>query len=465
MTTLLLALLVLGAPPRTVPDAGTVRRVTDDNGCNKGIDGDNELHGEIVCTRGGVKTYEGLYEHGKRVGVAKTWRDTGKLGSVVTFVDGKRNGLGEEYDLDGNLSESCTWKDDQKHGPCKLYARGKLYEERMMENGSQRGPFTGYSQQTGKVIEKGFLDENGRPHGLQERFRHDGSKDTERPMVHGELEGVEREWHPNGKLKREITWKAGKQHGLMRDYWESGQLQSERCYQNGNSVEGTNACTGKSGVEVVKEFSADGKVRRSTTVKDGKSNGEAQEFDRDGRLVRSTQYADGRRDGLEKLFKDGKLERQTTYKAGRRDGPETVFFPDGKPSEENVWKDDRKESFTLWWMNGKKKHAETPAGELVKRQRWHDTGQLELEETFRRGGYSDLREGPSKRWSESGTLLEELTFQKGKQHGVQKRFFDKSGKPLDEETWEQGMRTSRREWDENGTLLRDEQFNPDGSRK
>lgn len=126
-----LSLVLLAAP----------HRVTDDTGCNKGLDANNELDGEIICTFGdGTKKYEGVYAHGKRVGLAKSWRQNGVLASVDRFVDGKRDGLCEEYGPDGLLTESCVYKADLKDGRCKLHGReGKLREERLYVAGQQRG--------------------------------------------------------------------------------------------------------------------------------------------------------------------------------------------------------------------------------------------------------------------------------------------------------------------------------------
>jgi hypothetical protein len=135
----LVALVLVAAP--------AARRVTDDQGCDKGLDANNELDGEIVCkTPQGIKRYEGTYSHGKRVGLAKTWRDNGKLGSVDRYVDGKRSGLCEDYDVEGVLKEACEYKADQKHGPCKRFwfPGGKLSEELLYVDGQQRGRYTRY---------------------------------------------------------------------------------------------------------------------------------------------------------------------------------------------------------------------------------------------------------------------------------------------------------------------------------
>ena len=457
MHALLVLLLALSAAPR---------RVTDDNGCNKGIDANNELDGEIVCTADGQKRFEGMYAHGKMVGVAKTWRD-GKLASVVHYVDGKKSGLSEEYTRESFLDEACNYKDDKKDGLCKLYGReGKLREERQYVAGEQRGPFTGYWP-NGKVQEKGRLDENGRRDGLYERFREDGTPDEAVPYAHGARDGLAKEWHPNGQLHREVTWKADRQNGLSRTFHENGQLADTNCTQNGTSVLGTNPCTGKSGPEVVTRSFPDGKPLETSTVRDGKLNGERQRFDKDGQLKTSETYANDLLDGPQKNFEGGKPKRQQTWKAGKKTGPETTWFDDGKIAEETIWKDDQRQAHTTWWMNGKKRLSETLEGELWKRASWYDDGQQELGETVRQEGFrgGERNEGTERRWSVRGTLVRENTWKDGRRHGTQKSWFDGSGKPTLEEEWADDVRLSGREWDESGKLIKDERYNPDGSRK
>ena len=452
--------LVLGAEPKG-------SRVKDDQGCEKGLDADNELDGEIVCTwPNGTRRYEGMYKHGKRVGLARTWRDDGKLGRTEHFVDGVRTGLVEEYARQGWLEESCEYKNEKKHGRCKIYGfEGKLTEERQYVEGDQRGAFTGFHR-NGKVLEKGFLDDTGRPHGLRERFRENGAPESSESFTHGEKDGVEKHWHPNGKLASEAAWKAGKEHGLRTRWHDTGQVAEVSCRQNGESVLGTLPCTGKTGSEVVVRSFPNGKPSETTTVRDGKRNGEQQRFSKDGVRRESARYADDQLDGLQQLFAEsGKLERQVTWKAGRRDGPETAFFEDGKVSEEIGWKDGAKVSLTTWWMNGKKKLAQSTDRELWKRQTWHDNGQLESEDSYRGEGYREQREGLERRWSERGALLEERRWKAGKRDGVQKWFEENKGKARGEEQWAAGVRTARKEWDEAGTLVKDEAYNADGSRK
>lgn len=453
----LFALLLLAAAPQ---------RVTDDQGCNKGLDENNQLHGEIVCHfPGGQKRYEGMYEHGKRVGVAKTWRDSGKLASVDTFKDGKRHGRCQEYDRAGALEEDCEYKDDQRHGLCKLYGNGgTLREERRYVAGVQRGPWTTYWL-NGNVRERGALDESGRRHGLHEVFLEDGSKETATPWVRGEKDGVERHWLSSGKLRRELTWKAGKLHGLAREHHDDGQLKQTLCYQQGELQVGTNACTGRKGAEVVTVFAPRGKPKETYGVRDGKRHGERKVFDKDGDLQVSETWAGGQLDGVQKTFDKKRLLATVTWKNGKKEGVEVRYFDEGKVAEESTWKDGELVGHTTWWMNGKKRSAQVLEQDLWKRQSWFDTGQLEREYAVRPFRGQELLTGADRRWSPEGVLLEERHWLGGKPEGLTRLFFSRTGKPFAEEQYKEGLLVARKEWSEAGALVKDEQFHPDGSRR
>jgi antitoxin component YwqK of YwqJK toxin-antitoxin module len=442
------------------------RRVTDDQGCNKGIDENNQLDGEIVCTwPDGTRKYEGLYKAGKREGVQKTYRQNGKLARLETYKNGELDGPSKEYDRDTTLEEDCLYRAGKRHGLCKLYGgAGALREERHYVDGQQQGPFTGYWP-SGAVREKGTLDAQGGRHGLFERFLESGVKEVSATYVHGLREGVEREWNSAGKPRREMTWKAGQAHGLAKLFHDDGQLAETLCYQRGQRVVGTNPCTGKKGPEVVTRFGVNGKPAETTTIVEGKRHGESRRFDKKGSLELVEQYVDDHLEGVQKIY-DGKwLKAATSFKRGAKDGPETRYFPNGKVSDELTWKEGELIGQATWWMNGKKRTDQVKQNGVWKRSQWYDNGQLETEFLLSIVRGNEYKESTEKRWSVEGVLLEERTWTSGKLDGVQRTFFPKSGKPLSEEMFKLGTRTARKEWDEAGALVKDEQYHQDGSRK
>jgi antitoxin component YwqK of YwqJK toxin-antitoxin module len=44
---------------------------------------------------------------------------------------------------------------------------------------------------------------------------------------------IERTYHPNGKLRSEVTYVGGERHGLTKYWWKSGELSSEYTYVGG----------------------------------------------------------------------------------------------------------------------------------------------------------------------------------------------------------------------------------------
>ena len=46
------------------------------------------------------------------------------------------------------------------------------------------------------------------------------------------MDGLHREWHENGQLRQECTYKDGKKYGLYRAWHENGQLDDERTYKD-----------------------------------------------------------------------------------------------------------------------------------------------------------------------------------------------------------------------------------------
>ena len=70
----------------------------------------------------GNKRYEWEYKNGKRVdGISRGWYDDGKLKSIRTFKNGKRNGLQIEWYENGKKKFEETWKDNKLTGTSKTW--------------------------------------------------------------------------------------------------------------------------------------------------------------------------------------------------------------------------------------------------------------------------------------------------------------------------------------------------------
>lgn len=482
----LLGLALAAVPPLT-------SRVTDDEGCEKGLDADNELDGELVCLYpDGSKRLEAMYSHGKKVGVLRSWRSSGKLERMERYVGGRREGMSAEYDADGNLKSSCEYKADRRHGLCREYARdGSLREERTWFEGEQQGETVRVDSRGASVRVREALDVGGKRNGDEVRFFPDGGTESSRPFVAGKREGLEREWSSNGRLKhetqwkadrrdgvdrdffesgvlrREAQWKAGEQDGLVREFHENGQLKQQTCMKAGRRVVGLAPCTGARGPEVLTRFFPDGKPEEEEGVLDGKRHGDFKRYRAGGGLAEESHWVAGARDGVQRQYAEsGALQRSTTWKAGRRDGPDAELLGDGGIAEQALWADDRKLSVTSWWMNGKKKREEAAEGAGTVVRTWHDTGKQATELHLKGPAARPINHGVERKWTEAGVLTADYLWVDGKPDGVERDFDPKTGRLVEEETWVKGVRTGRRTFDKDtGAQLTSEEFYPDGSRK
>lgn len=485
--------------------SGLSSRVTDDNGCDKGLDEDNALDGEMVCLYpDGSKRSEGTYSHGKKLGVHKAWRENGKPERVDRYVAGRREGLSEEFDRDGNLKSTCEYRADRRNGLCREYGReGKLREERTWVDGEEQGEAVKFDSrgepvrsrpdvdsQTKRLLPDGGIDSSGQAGkrtGDEVRFFADGGTQSSRALVAGKREGMEREWYRSGKLKHELPWRAdrrdgiereyfesgalrtevhwkeGVRDGLLRDFHENGQLRQQSCLQSGRLVTGLAPCLGTSGPEVLTRYFPDGKPEQVEPMREGKRHGDFKRYRPRGGLEEESRWVDGALDGVQKLYgENGALSRTTTWKAGRREGPDTALFEDGGTSEQALWADDSRRALAAWWMNGKKKREEVDEGGLTVLRTWHDTGKQATEVHLK----GSTKQGVERKWTEAGVLTNDYLWLDGKPDGVEKDFDPKTGRLVEEELWVKGVRVSRRTFDkDSGALLTSEQFYPDGSRK
>src|SRR4051794_24209506 len=77
-------------------------------------------------------------------------------------------------------------------------------------------------------------------------------------------------------------------------------------------------------------------------------------------------------------------------------------------------------------------------------------GQLRSEQQYRHG----LAWGIGKKWHPTGILALEANSYRGVYHGICRRWHN-NGKRAEESLYELGVCTSKRQWDENGTVISD----------
>lgn len=221
-------------------------------------------------------------------------------------------------------------------------------------------------------------------------------------------------------------------------------------------------------------YDGTGKVSRVLTWKDGVLQQEG--AGNSAYAPRSeVAFKDGKKQGEERILQpDGKLASTIHWNAGVKDGSETSFAEDGQRIvKEIAWKSGEVAQLTERYLNGNPKLVETYENPRKKRSTgFWDTGKMAVEgdlvmcETNDYGFvYRDwCEEGLQKTYYESGAHESEATYDHGKRQGPARTWWA-NGKAASIENWADDKPTKATRWAEDGRLVSDDEFEPDGSRK
>lgn len=384
----------------------------------------------------------------------EAWREFRRAPAPVTSTTDYCVVNGQKVKLDLSLASAT------RDGAVKCLEGGKTVIDLTIKNGRQTG-LTRYTRDDWYRSER-YVD--GRRDGLTEEYK---AQKLTRQEQHRAGERVwSKDFTPTGALKEYSRQYPGGQVSLRLT--DDGRVTSLTCLPEAKGDEVVNDWCGFKGERVVKVYDGTDKVSAVRTFRDGRL---AREEPGDSAYAsrRAVSYdRDGRKQGEERVTReDGTLERVVRWKAGVQDGAEELFAKDGaKVVERVVWKDGARKERTELFLNGNPKLRETFDGELQTRVTWFDVGPKESESQLKRcqryRGWCE--DGVTRRWFENGGLAEESRWVLGQQDGVSKRWFS-NGQQESEERWDKGLRRARRQWDDKGALVADDEFEEDGSRK
>ena len=164
-------------------------------------------------------------------------------------------------------------------------------------------------------------------------------------------DGLIKEYHDNGQLKSEITYKNGKENGPYTWYWDNGNISDQGAYKDGK-LDGP-----------IKVYYYTGELQIEGVLKYRQKVG----------IVRG-------------YYKNGQLKSEGTYRNDERNGPLKSYFENGKLRSDELFKND------------------VQVGPF---QYYHENGQLRLKGTRKNDGVKD---GVVKQYDDSGKLIGEYTW-------------------------------------------------------
>ncbi|NTW24214.1 MAG: toxin-antitoxin system YwqK family antitoxin [Lentimicrobium sp.] len=153
----------------------------------------------------GKKQLETSYKEGELDGFAVRWFINGQKESSEQYKNGKRNGLSVSWNTSGVKTEERTYVNDTLHGAYRLYHHNEVLKiEGNYNHGLFDSIWTYYNEFGFKVGDARF--EMG--------------------------SGIQRAFHLNGKIWREIPFRSNKRNGTEKEYDNSGRLIKETTFEN-----------------------------------------------------------------------------------------------------------------------------------------------------------------------------------------------------------------------------------------
>ena len=344
------------------------------------IDANNHFSGTwtgfgTLFWKSGKPRYVGGWERGERTGRGKVYDKEGGLYYDANWVLGKKFGQGREYDKTGQLKYCGEWARNLKEGYGKEFGdhRLVLYEGNF-RLGERHGQGTLFSikrswisgHYTGE-FKDGFKNGKGRQYHQDGSLKYDGTwrhdlkegvftvyyPTTTTRLYEGPFDpkaqpggvrykgefsddnrhGLGQSFFPNGSVEFDGEWRNGNRHGRGRSFFPNRSLRFE-----GEWFFGKEVLNG-----VVRRFRDDGSLEFKGVYDSGVRHGEGKEFYTNGNVESEGEWFLGRKNGAFKLYReDGSLWYVGDFRNNVRHGPGRAFEEDGKTFHEEEWQKGRR---------------------------------------------------------------------------------------------------------------------------
>ena len=374
------------------------------------------------------------------------------------FVNDVRQGEGKRYDLKRHLIQTVTYKNGVEEGISPVFdTTGLLCEIITYKKGFVM---------TREAINR--YDREGKKHGYWKTFFDDWSVHTECYYRHGMRDGfykeydergnlkkitkfvndveqvvesdmkplvVQHEYYPNGKVKREASFRDGKREGVWREFDEQGNVLNSQTYQKGVLVGQGIVDTDGKRRGLYKEFYSDSTLRAEGVFVDGLRSGEWEFYYHNGQIQEIGSYQEGQPDGIWTWYYDnGQKQIEEQFFKGTPNGFYKEYDSRGNIIVTGTYFDGMKNGKWTEEIGDMRTHGEyrndKQIGEWVS---YYDNDKLAFKGTFN-AGYPD---GEHFFYYQNGRLREIQKYAAGVKHGDWKKYLD-TGELYFTVTYDQG---------------------------
>jgi serine/threonine protein kinase/antitoxin component YwqK of YwqJK toxin-antitoxin module len=278
----------------------------------------------------GVKHFESEYDDRGVMSKQTKWLPSGRLVSVVHYLNSYRHGLSIHYSEEtGALISKEEYLNDHRHGYCEQYYTKPGAETIKSRGHYVAGQVEGHYQEfypNGVLSESGFV-ENRKHEGERKRFYENGVLRQIIRYSGGEVHGDQEEFYQSGRLKRCLPMKNGKMHGIEKSFNENGQLTYQSTYFEGASQKDTSLFeTPIDSNSPLELYHSNGKLMSRHTRRNGFREGPFEIFRASGTRRETGNYENDKLSGPNSFYDaDGILIETVCYKSGLLDGPRTSY--------------------------------------------------------------------------------------------------------------------------------------------
>ncbi len=144
----------------------------------------------------------------------------------------------------------------------------------------------------------------GRKHGSRKVFDPEGRLVSETTFIDDRELGLSRDFHPNGKIRREVYRTAENATTLVVEYDAEGRVAHLSCGTTVSMPIGRGERRYRRETGAVRTFFPDGRPREILSFADGLLDGKTETYAADGKLVRREELRGGKLHGVTELYRE-----------------------------------------------------------------------------------------------------------------------------------------------------------------
>lgn len=332
-----------------------------------------------------------------------TWtfyNQQGEITEEINYNYGKKNGFSYSYSTknsaDPVLISKELYLNDKKEGiSYYYYPDGIVKEEIPYKNGQKEG--------SGKEF-----DENGKIISLTEYHNNYiiSRERINRKNGQGLKQGLWKEFYEDGKVYKEMHYTDNELDGLYKEFNPNGSLSLIMKYEKGKIIEEQEEMISQQELDIRREFSSDGNMIFQGSYKKNipvgihryyNAEGEvinAKIFDDSGRLVsEGIVDEEGERKGPWKdFYYTGELRSQGLFLNNKRSGNWIFYFKNGMKEQEGMYLNGLPDGLWTWY---------------------YDTGELLREENY----FNGREDGEMVEYDKNGNIISKGNYINGEKEG------------------------------------------------